>query len=116
MVYFYDIWADLLQSCEVGDQITISGPKDIVFVGERGLAVDLVLIPDDSPNKLATVSIKHKNSILPEITIRSTNILEHADKLIKRQKTTHKLLPTSQVPASPQQQTGTPIVTRQFQS
>lgn len=138
MVYFYDIWADLMQNCEYGNIITISGPKDMVYLSERGDTVDLVVIPNDSPSKEAKVSIKYANSVLPEITISSTNILEHADKLIKRQKTSHKLLPQSPmaVPISktgnkllpqspiasppplppPPHQAGTPIVTREFQS
>ena len=61
MIYFYDLWADLLQNCQEGDEIIISGPKKLVFPSEHGDNVDLVLKPDDSPNyppeKLTKVTI-----------------------------------------------------------
>lgn len=121
MIYFYDTWAELLQHSQEGDEIIISGPKDLVFPSEHGDTLDLVLRPDDSPNysheKPTKVTI-----ILPSMepfTIISNNLMQHSDKLLKRHKSSnYKLLSPSKSPIVqiPNRTGSTPIISKQFQS
>ena len=124
MVYFYDLWAELLQYSQEGDEIIISGPKDLVFLSELGDNLDLVIRPDDSPNyspgKLTKLTLN-----LPSVdpfTISSDNLIEHylkcSKKRLQRNLSNSKVvfLKSNPVPVPVPDQTVNQSVTQQFLS